>query len=84
MAPDWLERARHSLKGIHEGMSNILTEIQGEDEVASRQAVDDYLKHVCKLKQLLMVKVTDMASWEQGGVYSVEQIALSRLGIISD
>ena len=84
MSSEWLERARHSLKGIHEGMTNILTEIQAEDEVASRQAVDDYLKHVCDLKQVLMDKVSTMASWEQGGVYSVEQIALSRLGIISD
>ena len=84
MSSEWLDQSRHSLNGIHTGMISILKEIQSEDEVASREAVDEYLRHVCHLRELLTQKVADMAAWGQEGMYSVEQIALSRLGIISD
>jgi len=65
-------------------MSELLRSTQFNDEVDSKQITDDYLQDVCKLRDLLNLKVSEMTAWEQAGLYQVEQATLARLNIPSD
>ena len=73
----WVEDSEAALRKIHEGM----TEILRSDGQRSKRSVDAYLREVCRLRELLLLKVTEMHSWEPVGLYSVEAATISRLNL---
>ena len=75
----WIEECETALKNIHERMTEILRLLNSEK---SKAVVDAYLADVCRLREQLLRKVVEMQTWEQIGLFKVEEAALSRLNIV--
>ena len=76
---EWFKESEASLQYIHQGMKDILLNLQSNDELSSKVVVDKYIEQVCRLKELLMQKVGEMSKWEESGFHAVERATLERL-----
>ena len=76
----WVEDSEVALRNIHTGMAETLRATTGDGQGA-KEAVDAYLQEVCRLRELLILKVSEMQSWEPVGLHRVEAATLSRLNL---
>ena len=78
---EWMVDAQAIFSRIHSGMNEILRSTTEPNPDSAKASVDAYLNEVCKLRELLVVRINEMKTWKKHGNFKVENLTIDRLNL---